>query len=153
MSYGVHVGSVAFNARRSAEAEISRMSIVPKTNEKENVYAKSHDQSKSNGKYRNVGIELFAEPPSNPRKRFNEESLKELADYVPGHNAFCALEVFAADYEETRIVPGERPHRIRLRYSPPFFSSGSLRRNTCRSIPSRRTSNCFRSITTYSASG
>jgi len=37
------------------------------------------------GKYRNVGIELFAKPPSNPRKRFNEESLKELADYVPGH--------------------------------------------------------------------
>ena len=34
MCYGVHVGSVAFNARRSAEAEISRMSIVP--NSKQN---------------------------------------------------------------------------------------------------------------------
>jgi hypothetical protein len=47
--------------------------------------------------YRNIAIELLEESPTNPRKRFNEASLKELADYVSGHiisilcrSLFCA---------------------------------------------------------------
>jgi hypothetical protein len=54
-------------------------------------------RTQNNGEYRNVSIAILEESPSNPRKRFNEESLKELADYVPGHiscllcrSPFCA---------------------------------------------------------------
>ncbi len=37
-------------------------------------------KTQNNGEYRNVSIALLEESPSNPRKRFNEESLKELAE-------------------------------------------------------------------------
>jgi hypothetical protein len=53
-------------------------------------------KTQNNDEYRNVSIALLEESPSNPRKRFNEESLKELAAYVPRHiirllcrSAFC----------------------------------------------------------------
>ena len=42
-------------------------------------------KTENNGEYRNVSIAILEESASNPRKRFNEESLKELAAYVPGH--------------------------------------------------------------------
>jgi len=47
-------------------------------------------KTQNNGEYRNVSITLLDESPSNPRKRFKEESLKELAAYVPGHKS-CLL--------------------------------------------------------------
>ena len=37
-------------------------------------------KTQNNGEYRNLSIAHLAESPSNPRKRFNEESLKELAE-------------------------------------------------------------------------
>ena len=37
-------------------------------------------KTQNNGEYRNVSIAILEESPSNPRKRFNEESLKELAE-------------------------------------------------------------------------
>jgi len=43
------------------------------------------NQKQNNSEYRNIAIELLEESPSNPRRRFNPESLKELATYVPGH--------------------------------------------------------------------
>ena len=42
-------------------------------------------KTQNNGEYRNVSIALLEESPSNPRKRFNGESLKELAGFVPRH--------------------------------------------------------------------
>ena len=42
-------------------------------------------KTQTNGEYRNVSIAILEESPSNPRKRFNEGSLKEFADYVSGH--------------------------------------------------------------------
>lgn len=38
------------------------------------------NQTKQNGEYRSVAIEQLEESPTNPRKRFNEASLKELAE-------------------------------------------------------------------------
>ena len=39
----------------------------------------------NNHEYRSVPITTLAESASNPRKRFDEKSLEELAAYVPGH--------------------------------------------------------------------
>jgi hypothetical protein len=54
-------------------------------------------KTQNNGEYRNLSIAILEESPSNPRKRFKEESLKELAAYVSGHiirllcrSLFCA---------------------------------------------------------------
>ena len=38
-----------------------------------------------NTEYRDVSVAALIESPSNPRKRFDEDSLSELADYVPRH--------------------------------------------------------------------
>jgi len=35
--------------------------------------------------YRDLPIALLTESKTNPRRTFEENSLKELADYVPGH--------------------------------------------------------------------
>ena len=35
--------------------------------------------------YRNLPLESLVESPMNPRRTFDEQSLKELADFVPGH--------------------------------------------------------------------
>jgi hypothetical protein len=35
--------------------------------------------------YRNLPLTQLQESPTNPRRRFDEHSLNELADYVPGH--------------------------------------------------------------------
>lgn len=43
------------------------------------------NQTKQIGDYRNVAIDQLEESPTNPRKRFNEANLKELAAYVPSH--------------------------------------------------------------------
>ena len=39
----------------------------------------------SNHEYRNVAITVLVESASNPRKRFDEKSIEELAAYVPRH--------------------------------------------------------------------
>lgn len=39
-----------------------------------------NQKTQSNSEYRNLAIELLEESPSNPRRRFNPESLKELAE-------------------------------------------------------------------------
>jgi hypothetical protein len=51
----------------------------------------------SNHEYRNLPITILVESASNPRKRFDEKSIEELADYVHGHisgllcrSPFCA---------------------------------------------------------------
>jgi len=50
-----------------------------------------------NGEYRNVPLATLTESPTNPRKRFDEKALEELAAYVSGHisgllcrSPFCA---------------------------------------------------------------
>ena len=35
--------------------------------------------------YRNLALSTLIESPTNPRKRFDETSLQELAAYVPSH--------------------------------------------------------------------
>ncbi|TCK68441.1 hypothetical protein [Acidipila rosea] len=35
--------------------------------------------------YRNLPLTQLQESPTNPRRRFDEHNLQELADYVPGH--------------------------------------------------------------------
>ena len=51
----------------------------------------------NNSEYRSVPITALVESASNPRKRFDQQSLQELAAYVPGHKSgllcrspFCA---------------------------------------------------------------
>ena len=39
----------------------------------------------NNHEYRSVPITALAESATNPRKRFDEKSLEELAAYVPGN--------------------------------------------------------------------
>jgi len=39
----------------------------------------------NNSEYRDVPVTALTESSSNPRKRFDETSLSELAAYVPGH--------------------------------------------------------------------
>lgn len=39
----------------------------------------------NNHEYRNVAVTALIESASNPRKRFDEKSLEELAAYVPKH--------------------------------------------------------------------
>jgi hypothetical protein len=57
----------------------------------------------NNHEYRNVPITALAESATNPRKRFDEKSLEELAAYVPGHisrflcpGSFCGRECLVA---------------------------------------------------------
>jgi hypothetical protein len=40
--------------------------------------------------YRNVSLSLLSESKTNPRRIFEDDALKELADYVPGH-IICLL--------------------------------------------------------------
>ena len=54
----------------------------------------------TNHEYRNIPIATLVESPTNPRKRFDERTLGELAAYVPGHiscllcpGSFCAENV------------------------------------------------------------
>jgi hypothetical protein len=41
----------------------------------------------NNHEYRNIPIAVLVESPTNPRKRFDEKTLAELAAYVPGHKS------------------------------------------------------------------
>ena len=44
-----------------------------------------HTATTQNHEYRDVSVTALIESSSNPRKRFDENSLGELAAYVPGH--------------------------------------------------------------------
>jgi hypothetical protein len=39
----------------------------------------------TNNEYRNISIAALVESGTNPRKRFDQAALEELAAYVPGH--------------------------------------------------------------------
>ena len=69
------------------------------------------NQKKQNDtEYRNVAIEVLRESPSNPRKRFNEESLKELAESFKSQVILQPLVVRAKPGDENKheVVAGAR---------------------------------------------
>jgi ParB family transcriptional regulator, chromosome partitioning protein len=65
-----------------------------------------HNQSE----YRDVAIECLEELPGNPRKRFNEESLKELAESIKAQGVLQPLLVRPKDGEENKfqVIFGQR---------------------------------------------
>jgi ParB family chromosome partitioning protein len=67
-------------------------------------------KTQNNGEYRNVSIAILEESPSNPRKRFNEESLKELAESFKSQGILQPLVVRAkpADENKYEVVAGAR---------------------------------------------
>jgi ParB family chromosome partitioning protein len=69
-----------------------------------------NQKTQNNGEYRNVSIALLAESSSNPRKRFNEESLKELAESFKWQGILQPLVVRAkpADENKYEVVAGAR---------------------------------------------
>jgi hypothetical protein len=53
--------------------------------------------TQNTNEYRDVSITALIESPSNPRKRFDEHGLSELADYVYGHiSRFLSLAVLCS---------------------------------------------------------
>jgi len=69
-----------------------------------------NQKTQNNGEYRNVSIALLEESPSNPRKRFNEESLKELAESFKSQGILQPLVVRAKSGDENKyeVVAGAR---------------------------------------------
>jgi ParB family transcriptional regulator, chromosome partitioning protein len=67
-------------------------------------------KTQNNGEYRNVSIAILEESPSNPRKRFNEESLKELAESFKSQGILQPLVVREKPGEENKyeVVAGAR---------------------------------------------
>ena len=67
-------------------------------------------KTQNNGEYRNVSIVILGESPSNPRKRFNEESLKELAESFKSQGILQPLVVRAKSSDENKyeVVAGAR---------------------------------------------
>lgn len=68
------------------------------------------NQAKQNGEYRNVAIEQLEESPTNPRKRFNEASLKELAESFKSQGVLQPLVVRTKndDANKYEVVAGAR---------------------------------------------
>jgi len=67
--------------------------------------------------YRNVPVTALIESASNPRKRFDDKSLEELAAYVPGHisrllcpGSFCSRECLVA--RENGDLHFRRAHNV-----------------------------------------
>jgi hypothetical protein len=67
--------------------------------------------------YRNIPIASLVESPTNPRKRFDEKTLGELAAYVPGHisgllcpGSFCGRECLVA--RENGDLHFRRAHNV-----------------------------------------
>jgi len=59
-------------------------------------------QNAVNGnEYRSIPITALVESVSNPRKRFDEKSLEELAAYVPRHISCLGLNRFAVRIRST----------------------------------------------------
>src|SRR5579884_3656986 len=69
-----------------------------------------NQKSQNNSEYRNVAIELLEESPTNPRKRFNEESLKELAESFKTQGILQPLVVRVKNDDEKKyeVVAGAR---------------------------------------------
>ena len=67
-------------------------------------------KTQNNGEYRNVSIAILEESPTNPRKRFNEESLKELAESFKSQGILQPLVVRAksGDANKYEVVAGAR---------------------------------------------
>src|SRR6202158_3398360 len=67
-------------------------------------------KTQNNVEYRDVSLAILEESPSNPRKRFNEESLKELAESFKSQGILQPLVVRAkpADENKYEVVAGAR---------------------------------------------
>ncbi len=61
--------------------------------------------------YRDLPISQLFESPTNPRKRYNEESLKELADSIRSHGVLAPLLVRQVADERFEIIAGSRRFR------------------------------------------
>ena len=64
--------------------------------------------------YRNLPLAVLTESKTNPRRTFEDDSLKELADFVSGHkkSAFCSADSFVAERHEWRLAAsGPRSER------------------------------------------
>lgn len=68
------------------------------------------NQTKQNGEYRNLAIEQLEESPTNPRKRFNQASLMELAESFKSQGVLQPLVVRTKneDVNKYEIVAGAR---------------------------------------------
>jgi ParB family transcriptional regulator, chromosome partitioning protein len=70
------------------------------------------NQKQNNSEYRNVAIELLEGSPSNPRRRFNPESLKELAESFKSQGILQPLVVRAKNGDENdkkyEVIAGSR---------------------------------------------
>src|SRR5690348_1707583 len=71
-----------------------------------------NQRTQSNSEYRNLALELLEESPSNPRRRFNPESLKELAESFKTQGILQPLVVRAKDGKENEnkyeVIAGAR---------------------------------------------
>ena len=86
--------------------------------------------------YRSVPISILVESATNPRKRFDEKNLEELANYVPGHISrilcrwrFCGRGRQTA--HRNWWCPRRRAHND-YKESSHFSSSSSLRHPSLR---------------------
>ncbi|HKW17060.1 MAG TPA: ParB/RepB/Spo0J family partition protein [Terriglobales bacterium] len=68
------------------------------------------NQNKQNGEYRNLAIEQLEESPTNPRKRFNQASLMELAESFKSQGVLQPLVVRTKneDAKKYEVVAGAR---------------------------------------------
>ena len=68
------------------------------------------NQNKQNGEYRNLAIEQLEESPTNPRKRFNQASLMELAESFKSQGVLQPLVVRTknGDANKYEVVAGAR---------------------------------------------
>ena len=73
--------------------------------------------TQNNTEYRDVPVTALTESASNPRKRFDENGLSELAAYVPGHiirvlcpGSFCGRECLVA--RENGDLHFRRAHNV-----------------------------------------
>ncbi len=69
-----------------------------------------NQKTQNNSEYHNVAIELLEESPTNPRKRFNEQSLKELAESFKTQGILQPLVVRVKKDDEKKyeVVAGAR---------------------------------------------
>jgi ParB family chromosome partitioning protein len=69
-----------------------------------------NQKTQTSSEYRNVAIEQLEESPTNPRKRFNEEKLKELAESFKLQGILQPLVVRTKNGDEKKyeVVAGAR---------------------------------------------
>ncbi|HEY6302612.1 MAG TPA: hypothetical protein VIX14_06045, partial [Terriglobales bacterium] len=90
----------------------------------------------NNHEYRSIPITTLVESASNPRKRFDETSLEELAAYVPGHISGLGLNRYAVGIRPTPVCDPKihlRPSQLFPQYAPfaepwkPLLAANSVR--------------------------